>query len=211
MVKRSACIKSKRYFSRSCLVRLAAPARSRDGHADRSHGARGHQRLAGRLVAHQLVLEGLPHLLELLRELLLDAVGLLLELPHTPSHPPDLLLELKDALDAREVHAHLGSELLDAAKAIDVLLRVQAGVLRRAPGGDEAAGLVDPQRLRVHSGELDGYRDHVHAAPRIRLAARRHQSALPLPVNSRSRGLPFITEASSSTASFCLRLRERGT
>ena len=39
-----------------------------------------------------------------------------------PSHALHLRLELEHALDAREVHAHLGGELLDPAQPLDVLL-----------------------------------------------------------------------------------------
>src|SRR4051812_6177944 len=210
MVKRSACIKSKCEDSSFVRQRLAPAASPRDRHPHRSSR---HQRLSGRLVAHELVPERLAHLLELLRQLLLDPVRLLLELAHPAAHPLDLLLELEHSLDAGQVHAHLARELLDPAQAIDVLLRVEARVLRRALGADEPARLVDAERLRVHAGELRRDADHVDAAPRVECLAvtpaRGHQSTLP--VNSRSRGLPFMTSASSSTASFCLRLSERGT
>ena len=54
--------------------------------------------------------------------------------------------------------------LLDPAQPLDVLVRVEAGVLRRALRGDQPPGLVHPQRLRMHLGELRGDRDHEHAA-----------------------------------------------
>ena len=70
----------------------------------------------------------------------------------------------KHALDAREVHAQLGGHLLDAAQALDVVLRVQPRALGRALGRDQPARLVHAQRLRVHLGQLGGDGDHEDAA-----------------------------------------------
>ena len=47
-------------------------------------------------------------------------------------------------------------ELLDAAQPLHVLLGVEAGVLRRTLGGDQAARLVDAKRLRMHARQLGG-------------------------------------------------------
>jgi len=69
-------------------------------------------------------------------QLLLDLLRLALQRAHAPAHPLHLLLELEDLLDASEVHPQLGGQLLDAAQAIDVLLRVQARVAARALRGD---------------------------------------------------------------------------
>ena len=51
-------------------------------------------------------------------------------------------------------------ELLDAAQAFHVALRVAARVLGRALRQHQAAPLVQAQRLRVHAGQLGRHRDH---------------------------------------------------
>src|SRR4051794_30100842 len=148
---------------RACIASArAAP----DRHADAvlAELPRRYQRVAGLLVRDELVLERAPHPVELLGHRLLEPLGLLLERPHPAAHPLDLLLELEDLLDAGEIHAELGRELLDAPQPVDVLLRVEARVLRRALRLDQPARLVDPRRWGVPPGEPRRDGDHVHAA-----------------------------------------------
>ena len=74
---------------------------------------------------------------------------------------------VEHGLDPGEVEALLGGHPLDPPQPLDVLVGVQAGVLRRALRGDQPARLVHAQRLRVHLGELGGDRDHEHAAAAV--------------------------------------------
>src|SRR5680860_985772 len=75
----------------------------------------------------------------------------------------DFGFHLEDDFDPGQVEAGRG-EVLDVAQALDVALRVEARVLRRALRLDQPARLVHAQRLRVHVGELGGDRDHEDAA-----------------------------------------------
>ena len=74
----------------------------------------------------------------------------------------DLRFQRQHRLDAGQVQP-FGGHLLDPPQPLDVALRVEAGVLRRALRLDQPARLVHPQRLRVHLGELGGDRDHEDA------------------------------------------------
>ena len=128
---------------------------------------------------------------------------LALELGGALAHPRDLrpgalelALELEHRLDPGQVEALLGGHPLDPAQPLDVLVGVEAGVLRRALRRDQAARLVHAQRLRVHLGELGGDRDHEHAARdgrarrsrALAVRARRHcRRSSSLPANLRRR------------------------
>ena len=70
------------------------------------------------------------------------------------------LLHIEDADHAGKVDA-LVRKLVDKLQALDIALRVQAGVAARALGIDQALGLVDAQGLRVHARELSGHTDHI--------------------------------------------------
>src|ERR1017187_3962095 len=117
------------------------------------------------------------HLLELLGEAHLRTQRLKLELLDPGVHLLDLELEIEHALDARQVQARLGGHLLDAAQLLDVLLRVQARALGRAPRFDQTARLVHAQRLRVHVRQLRRDGDHEHAAVSRHLDARDRRGA----------------------------------
>ncbi len=173
---------------------------------DRHPHRRADQGLRGRLVKDQLVLHRAPHAVDLGAQLLMHLRGLALERAHAPAHPLHLLLELEHLLHPGQVHPQLGGQALDAAQPLHVVLRVEAGVLGRALGGDQPARLVDAQSLRVHARQLGRHRDHVDPARAVlgRHAYLRCES-------SRSRGLPSITAARSSTASLCSRESELGT
>src|SRR4051794_15509 len=101
------------------------------------------------LVADDVPADLAPDLLEL-RDLRLELACAAVEALDPALHALELPLELEDLLDTREVEAELRRHLLDAAQALDVVLRVQARALRRALGLDEAARLVHAQRLRMH-------------------------------------------------------------
>src|SRR5205807_480776 len=142
--------------ARPSLGPLSAPARPVLAPPDpHPHpGLARSERSLRRLVQHELALDRAANALDLLLELLPHTLGLALEVAHAPAHPVDLLLELEHLLHSCEVHAQLTGELLDAAQALYVLLRVEARVLGRALGGDQPARLVDAQRLGVHAGQL---------------------------------------------------------
>src|SRR5919205_2583986 len=96
-----------------------------------------------------------------LRDLLLK---LSLEPRDAPPEPLDLVAEREDGLDAGEVEPELGREPLDEPQPLEVALRVEPRVPRRALRPDEPLLLVDPERLRVHADELGGDADHVARA-----------------------------------------------
>src|SRR5262249_40304063 len=96
---------------------------------------------------------------------LVNGADLLTELPletvHAKVKALQLVLEPDHVLDAGEVQAELGRQLLDQAQPFEVELRVQARPARCARRAHQAPGLVHPQRLRVHADELGGDGDHV--------------------------------------------------
>src|SRR5918998_3142982 len=233
MVKRSACIRSKCQYSRSRAPALARVPGA-DSALDLPAAPYRHERAAWLLVAHKLLAICASEAIHLGAGGLARALKLLLEPVGAPTRALDLALERHHPLYAGEVEPELVRELLDALEALDVLLRVEARVLRRALGADEPARLVDAQRLRMHPRELGCYRDHVDAAPAVgrAVAPPRAPSAVAVSAGAvlavalsvslshqvlaasasrRSRGLPFITSASSSTARSCSRLSELGT
>ncbi len=173
--------------------------------------------VGGRRVRDELGPERPADALDLRLHLLAHLAAAPLERLEPPGGAVELLLQHEHALDAGEVEPELVRHLLDAAQALDVRLRVQARALRRALGLDEPAGLVHPQRLRVHVGELGGDRDHEDPAVAVdRHAGRggaptRHHDPPRACANSFARGLPFITCDSFSTASDCSVLRLAGT
>src|SRR5215211_1724501 len=185
-------------------VRSASPAA-------RSAPAHAHRHEIGRdgLVADELRLDRPLHRLEP-RDLLLQLGRTALELGDLAPHPLQRSLELEDLLDAGEVHARLGRELLDPAQPLDVRARIEASALGRALRLDQPARLVHPQRLRMHLRQLGGDGDHEDAA--LVVDARGHARASyghqrpPRAASRRirSRGLPFITLESSCTARRCL-------
>src|SRR5919206_1417817 len=87
-----------------------------------------------------------------------------LEARDAPSQPLDLVAEREDGLDAGEVEPELGREPLDEPQPLEVALRIEPRVPRRAPRPHEPLLLVDPKRLRVHADELGGDADHVARA-----------------------------------------------
>src|SRR5215211_3964009 len=95
----------------------------------------------------------------------------------------NLVLEAQDDLYPGEVQAEPGGEPLDDAEPVEVGLRVEARVPRRALRPHEALRLVDPERLRVHADELGRDRDHVAGAA-VRACGDSHQAV----VSRRSRG-----------------------
>src|SRR3954453_21549420 len=115
------------------------------------------------LVAHHVRADLVAAALERL-DLHLEFLAAGRERGDPPARALELILELEHLLDAGEVQAELGCHPLDAAQALDVLVRVQPRALRRALRFDEATLLVHAQRLRVHLGKLGGDRDHEHAA-----------------------------------------------
>jgi drug/metabolite transporter (DMT)-like permease len=159
-----------------------------------------------RLVADDLGLDRALHGLQA-GDLALQLLRAPLELADAALHPLELGFELEHALDAREVHPVGGGESLDAAQPLDVRVRVQARALRRALGLDQAARLVHAQRLGVHVGELGRDGDHEDTALAVDGCA--HPCAPhghhPRAASRRicSRGLPFMTLESSSTARRC--------
>src|SRR5829696_6351860 len=78
----------------------------------------------------------------------------------------DPSLEVEDPLDPGEVQP-FGGELLDPLQQLDIALRVEARVLRRALRLDQPPGLVHAQGLRVHLGQVGGDRDHEDAPLRV--------------------------------------------
>src|SRR5436190_22399811 len=99
----------------------------------------------------------LVHLLDRLAHLALEAL-------HPRPHPLQLLLEAEHGLDAGQVEAELRRQPLDQAQALEVGLRVEAGVPGGALRADQPFLLVHAQRLRVHADELGGDGDHVARA-----------------------------------------------
>src|SRR4029453_18122252 len=98
---------------------------------------------------------------------LLRLGGVLPGLAYPRPQPLDLVggvlergLELEDALDAGEPDALVG-ELLDVLEQLDVAVGVPAAPAPGALRLDENLSPVDPQRLRVHAGELRRHRDDV--------------------------------------------------
>src|SRR4051812_11029734 len=80
-----------------------------------------HER-ARALDRHEVGAEGLAHALELGVHLRLGLARPLLESREAVAGPAQLVLELEHPLDPGQVEAELGRHLLDAAKALDVLL-----------------------------------------------------------------------------------------
>src|SRR5215210_8082981 len=101
----------------------------------------------------------------------------------------ELLLEPEHVLDAREVEPELRRQPLDQAQALEIGIRVEAGVARRPLRTHESLRLVHAERLLVHADEVGGDRDRVARAIG-------HQ-----PVNASSRGSSRDTFWSSSRAS----------
>src|SRR4051794_25577413 len=86
-------------------------------------------------------------------EILACAIESMLELPAPCVGTGDLVLELDDLAHTNEAHTFVG-ELLDPPQQRDVAVGVPAAPSLRARRLDETLALIDPQRLRVHTGEL---------------------------------------------------------
>src|SRR4051812_13283673 len=180
--------------------------------AERAQRAPGDE-VAALHVGHDLGPELAADRLELL-DLGLQLLRPALERGDLPLGALELLLELEDALDAREVHAEL-RELLDPPQALHVAVGVEPRALRRALGLDEPALLVHPQRLGVHLRQLRGHGDHEHAPVARDLDPRGGPDAAGVGghhTKSLSRGLVGdIASASSSTFAFAWAERVAGT
>src|SRR5438046_877747 len=172
------------------------------------------QYLAGWLPGDELPLVGAVDLLDSREHLALEVLGLLAHPVELSLHRLHDLLEREHPLDAGEVQPEVGRQLLNALQLLDVALRIEARPLGRALRLDQALGLIDPERLRMHAGELGGDRDHEDAlvvVEEIRVPIG-HRYASRLARASRSvRGFPFITFESSSTACFCSSVSDFGT
>ena len=138
------------------------------------------------------------------------SLGAALELCQAP-------FQRQDPLDPGQVQA-FGGQLLDPPQELDVPLRVEARVLRRALRLDQPARLVHAQRLRVHVGELGGDRDHEDAALLVDGGGDRFAPDAPPAaiicalLRSSARGsAPLSASASFSTASACSSLSSLGT
>ena len=68
--------------------------------------------------------------------------------------------EAHDSTNALKVHSLIG-QLRDSAEHLNVGIAVATIAALGTRRHDQAAALVNPQRLRVHSRELSGDRDHV--------------------------------------------------
>ena len=101
-------------------------------------------------------------------------------------HGQQLLLHGKHALHARQVEAQV-RELLDTTQAFHVALRVAARVLGGALRLYQPAPLIQPQRLRMHAGQLGRHRDHEQR---------------PVPVVAREHA-QLATRGSGSTVASC--------
>ena len=97
------------------------------------------------------------HVLHLVAQLALQAVDACVCLL-------ELVLEAEHELDAGEVEAEVGRQLLDQLEPLDVGVRVEARVAGGALRVDEPLLLVDAQRLRVHADDVGGDADHVARA-----------------------------------------------
>src|SRR5436190_5714574 len=107
-----------------------------------------------RLPRHEVATVLPVHLVDRLPHLALHPV-------EPPVHAHELVLQPQHVLHACEVEPELVRQPLDQAEPVEVRLRVQARVPRRALGADQAPVLVDAQRLRVHADEVCGHGDHV--------------------------------------------------
>src|SRR3954447_6491440 len=147
-VKRSGCI------VRPSLRVVATGPRPLDGdpHAVGLVGA----------VGDDLRPERSPYPLDLLEHLPLEAARALAHPPQLRASVLELALEIEDGLHAGEVQPLLGGHALDASQPLDVVQRIEAGVLRRALRLDQPSRLVHAKGLGVHLGELGGDRDHEH-------------------------------------------------
>src|SRR5207248_3846319 len=86
------------------------------------------------------------------------------ELLQATTHAVQLVLHRDDHLHAGQVDAVLLGQLLDHAETLDVAPGIATRVARRAGRLQEALALVDPERLRVHAGQLGGDADDVDGA-----------------------------------------------
>ena len=75
-----------------------------------------------------------------------------------------LVLEVHDDGDAGEVQTGL-EQVGDTAQPVQIVGAVAAGAAVSAVGLEQAAGLVQPQRLHSHADEFRSDGDAVHAAP----------------------------------------------
>src|SRR6478735_1225398 len=128
------------------------------------------------------------------RYLLVHAPGLqvelLLERIHAAEQLHHRLLQGQHVGGAGQAEAEHGGQVRDLAQAGDVRVRVAAGAAGRAAGADHALGVVHPQRLGVHAGQLGGHGYRVAGV----LCGVDH-------ANNRSRGLPWLVRCSSSSFS----------
>src|SRR5215211_8426728 len=152
----------------------AAALGSLDGDLDGVLAGRGDALGLVGAVRDDLRALGAAHALDFVRHALLELGGALAHPPELGAGAPKLALQLQHGFDAREVEPLLGGHALDPAQPVDVLLRVEPGVLRRALRRDQAARLVHPQRLGMHLRELGRDRDHEDAAAAIEARRGRH-------------------------------------
>ena len=96
-------------------------------------------------------------------------------------------LQLDDRLHAGEIDAAFLREVLDLTEQRDVAVGIPAGVARRALRRDQPLPLVDPERLRVHAGELGRDADDVDGTVLVALLLLRHLSSPPIRLAATSR------------------------
>ena len=86
---------------------------------------------------------------------------LALEPIHAGPRLVQLVLQPEHMLDAGKVQPELRRQALNQTQPLDVCIGVQTRPARRPTGSDEPFRLVHAKRLRMHSDEVGGDRDHV--------------------------------------------------
>ena len=106
----------------------------------------------------------------------------------------DLLLQLDDPLDAREVDALLLRQPLHLAEQGDVAGGVAPPAACRPAGADEPQPVVAAEGLGVQPGELGGHRDHEDRA--VHPGTWRQRGCHRRPLRRSARGSsPFVASA----------------
>ncbi len=89
---------------------------------------------------------------------------------HTALKLIEFAAQPDNLLDARQIDAKFLGQAANLAQVIDVALRIEACLTRRAARFDQTFAFVKAERLRVHIDEFGGDADDVERAVVVRTA-----------------------------------------